>query len=789
MFIEHLINDPFAGEADSCAGLPDLVKRSKIMIKKLFYLTLAVTLIVSLGAPAAVTAQSGGDLVQVIIQTSGSTEALITQIQSAGGAVNFRYQNVPAVAASIPVKLMGTVANLAGVTKVEKDRMIYLEGDPAYGKDTPASYTVDETEGVELQALSTPLDVSALPEGYANFIYTGAEAVWEETNFGDGTTVAVVDTGTVPNVCLSHAVIGAPGFPDGFNASGDGIAATDPRNHWHGTHVGGVIASACTLSLAPTHPLAQAIETYLPWSADDVPILGQAPLAQLYPVKVFPSSGAGVPSSVILVGLDHVLTLKKTGALDVDVVNMSLGGPTLFDGLDVFDRFIAELAKAKILVVAAAGNAGPVPNSLGSPATSYFAISAGALDYAASSRVLYEYLGLRTFGVAGQGLVMRPTDETRVTNFSSRGPLSDGRAGPQIAALGLWNFHVGPRNELRWAGGTSFSSPTVAGGAALLNAWWESEGKETSPLALGTALLSGANPNEVGPAWQAINAQGKGALDVAASLHKLQTAQLELPFPKFVGTLKANLLGAAVKNQAKSYTSNTLTLAPSETRDFVFEINKYTSKVTIEVFDIVAPDNSDYAYWPNALQFDVQSAKRTDSSRPIDSFLWYPQFYGDSFTIVIEDGPWTLDGDPLAYQPMEPGLMKVSFAGDYSNESPVSFKVRISRENFRIPLKSPVAQGAIEMGDSFVLPVNIPAGTTTATLDLDWLRKWDKFPTSDIDMAVYDPTGALVSLAGATGNAPERAVINNPAAGTWYVVVEGFEMYTPDYYKLYLTLK
>ena len=41
-----------------------------------------------------------------------------------------------------------------------------------------------------------------------------------------------------------------------------------------------------------------------------------------------------------------------------------------------------------------AGNDGPIPNSVGSPATSFSALSVGALDYAPSSRTLYEYGGL-----------------------------------------------------------------------------------------------------------------------------------------------------------------------------------------------------------------------------------------------------------------------------------------------------------------------------------------------------------------------------------------------------------
>jgi hypothetical protein len=47
--------------------------------------------------------------------------------------------------------------------------------------------------------------------------------------------------------------------------------------------------------------------------------------------------------------------------------------------------------------------------------------------------------------------------------------------------------------------------------------------------------------------------------------------------------------------------------------------------------------------------------------------------------------------------------------------------------------------------------------------------------------------GELVSLDGATFNAPERAVIDSPIPGIWYVLVYGYEMYKDDRFRLYLT--
>ena len=728
--------------------------------------------------------------VDLIIQTDGPTSALVDKIEAVGGTVKYAYRNIPAVAASIPAAKVAEVISFQGVTRYEKDKMVY----PSVEKDTigPTSYAVKDMKGIKVKAVDPSATKPRIqPLGYANFMYTGADQIWEATGYGEGSVVAVVDTGTVPNVCLEHAVIGAPGYPDGYNATGDGVPATDPSNHWHGTHVGGVIASACSLDFSddPSDPLYQAIAAYLPWPVDFVPIYGEAPAAQLYPVKVFPQDGGGSPTSVILDGLDHVLSLKVDELLDVDVVNMSLSGGSVYDEGDAYDVMLKAFYKNQIFVVSSASNDGPTPNSIGSPATTKVSLAVGALDYAPSSRVLYEYLGL-TYGMgAGQGLVMRPTDEVRVTNFSSRGPLRTGHLGLDISALGLWNFQAGPNNEIRWAGGTSFSSPTVAGVAALLNAWKEARtGGDTGVYNLRAALLLGADPDVVGESWQAPVDQGFGTLDAIGAFEHLRTRDLAITYPLKVGKLTANVMGDAVRGQVETYETEAITLNASEKLDAVFKISPFTSKVNIEIFDIVTADNSAYAFWPNSLEVHVQDARSTGVESALGLY-WYPYAYGDAFTIEVEDGPWSVDGSEAYYAPMLPGLMKVTLIGDYSNEAPVSFKMRVTRENFKPLLHGLVAEADIKMGDTFVVPVEIPENTDKATFDLTFRRNWTKFPTSDIDMLLFDPEFNLAATDGASLNAPERSVISEPMAGTWYVYIDGFEMYRPDHFKLFMNLE
>jgi subtilisin family serine protease len=740
------------------------------------------------------------ETLHLIIQVQGSRLSMSDRVKALGGSVSYNYKNVPAMAIAIPVGMLQELVNTPGVTKVEKDRLIRLE-DTLYGKSNPfggfplevkVSQAVRIRPGNSVTGRSNPR-----PLGYANTDYTGAQDVWNVTDYGESSVVAVVDSGTAPNKCLEGALIGSPNHPHGFNATGDGIPADDPSNNWHGTFVAGVVASYCTLDFSgyPEDPLYKAIAPYLPYPVNSVPIYGQAPRVKIYPVKVFPATGEATSTSTVLKGLDHILSLKKQGVLDIDVVNLSIGGPTVYDGRDTLDRFVAAMMRANILVVAATGNSGPVPNSVDSPATSFPGISVGALDYAPSSRVFYEYLGI-TYGTddiaydgdegPGMGLVMRPADEVRVANFSSRGPTSDGRGAPVISALGSWNFQLGPNNEFYYGNGTSFSAPAVTGAAALLNAYWEAHnGQELSAYALRDALLAGADPQLVGPAWRDFNDQGFGALDIPRALEKLIAGAAIPAYPINVGKLTANVLGPPTRFRTEIYESGPIQLAPGEPFNAVFQIGWPTSKVTIEVFDMVAPNNSARAHWPNALEVHLQSAKRSGHDHPA-FFYWYPYKDKKTFTITVEDGPWMVASLAWENQPIERGLMKFSLVGDYSNQHPVSFKVRITRENqFQRPGRKLFNQ-ELKSGDEVSVPVKIEPGTEKATFDLVWGRDWRYLPTSDFDLLVYDPNGILVTQDGATASVPERVVIFDPLPGMWRVSIEAIEVYKPDNVQLYV---
>jgi serine protease AprX len=761
-------------------------------VLSIFFLGVWVVIASSSQVSASMDAPLGN--VDIIIQTDGSTQPLIEQISELGGSITSAYQNLPVIAVNLPANALKSIHDNPNVIRVAKDHPLSLldvpERDGSPG--TPDFYSLDAS-GFEVKSLdlgSLKPGISTL--GYSGYLDTGADQIWEASQLGSGSVVAVVDTGTVPNVCLQEAVIGAPGFPDGFNATGDGIAATDPSNQWHGTHIGGIIASACALdfSTAPNDPLNQAVKTHTSWDKNWVPIFGQAPGSKIYPVKIFDKDGGDTSIEVVLRALDHLLTLKRSGVLDIDVVNLSFGGPTGFEGRAILDTFLEQLRDEDILVVAAAGNNGPLPNSLASPASSKASIAVGALDYPATSRVSYEYLGLTELGTPGQGMVMRPTDEIRVADLSSRGPFSDGRFGPDLVAPGMWSFQFFSQAEFHWVSGTSFASAAVSGAAALLNARYETNTSLDTPwMLLRNSLLLGADRQIIGTAWQDPNDSGYGALDAVAALQVLDSGKANLPAIGSSYKLRSNILANPNSSDHQVFESGDITLDPSHSYDALLDISSSTSKVSIHVYDIHTPDNSGYAYWPNSLRMMVQSAKRSAAPVPINRY-WDPNSDRDNFTITIDDGTWNFAGDIVASQPMEPGLMKVSLIADYANQSPVSFKLRISRQQDLSSLDDKsIAHHAIKMGDVFTFPVEIPAGTSKAIFNLVWNRDWLKYPTSDMDLRIFGPDQESASQDGMTWNAPERVVITDPKPGKWIVQVEAREIYKTDLFRLFLDME
>lgn len=173
-----------------------------------------------------------------------------------------------------------------------------------------------------------------IPWGVAR---VNAQEAWGRTQ-GAGIKVAVVDTG----VDYTHPDLAA-NYRGGYNALDSDAPPMD--DHGHGTHVAGTLAAA----------------------QDGQGVVGVAPRADLYAVKVLNSKGGGRLSSII----KGMIWCGNNG---IQVANMSLGSPTG----SLFMRMSLAYAKARgVVIVAAAGNSG---GSVGYPAAYSETIAVAASD-------------------------------------------------------------------------------------------------------------------------------------------------------------------------------------------------------------------------------------------------------------------------------------------------------------------------------------------------------------------------------------------------------------------------
>jgi subtilisin family serine protease len=736
--------------------------------------------------------QSGVSVTQgirVIVHTAKPYKKLIDAIEDLGGTVTIQYQNVDAVAAQLPSSGLKALGALPAVTRIEKDHIVELPKSPEEHLE-PRPLTVNPSQLFDPPSLAAK--IGEVPDGFPSYItsVTGAADTWEENGAGAGAITAVIDTGTeAAHTCLSGR--GDVGHPDSRVIEGPDLSpdagtefegSTLPTNNFHGTFVAGVIASRCFIVLdrrvESDADLAAIFQAHLPeenfFTTGQLlmlPLVGLAPESSIYAVKVFPHTGSGVSSSIIESAIDHVITKKKEhtaglpGGLDIDVINLSLGGSARFDGRTLEDQLVDAATDAGILVVAAAGNDGPAPVSVSTPGTAFSALTAGASSDPVHTRVFWDI----TFG-PGQGHAMYPDDEIRPADFSGRGPLADGRASPDVTATGVFNLSLFPQNGTGFASGTSFSTPAVAGGAALLMAWAEANAPEFGPLVVRNAMIDGASP--LSHEWKR-RSQGAGYLNVAKSLELMKSGETRDELRQAVPD--EDVPNVVLRDGA--YSTDIRDLQPARTVDLIFEIDPSTTSVTIDFSEVSIDPNPVPAALPNSIEVYVKGAKR--GGLP---YLVYSANVVGPAQLTIGDGTVGISGAIFGAfidrSTMEPGLMKVTVQGDWTNNGNVGANVTIIRNGGKTAVE---ANDRIRPGETILIPVDIPSGTTRAAFELGWRQNWARFPTNDLDLFLCAPGFVLhPDFSGSTLNSPEHLTVFNPAAGTWYVMVMGFGVFTPQ---------
>ncbi len=733
----------------------------------------------------------------VLIRQAGPHGTLLAMVRNVGGKVVREFKHFDAVAVQVPRSALPMLGALVGQGAITKDLLIpaprpmdLLHARSRLEKSGEETrITFDSARGMTGDALAAI--ARSHPDAYAlNNAIMNVTPLLARGISGEGVIVAVIDSGIrpgFPHLESDGSVIG------GEDLVGDGLGYSNASNSGHGTFVAGMISANVQFQFNVASTIFRSIMANAPSSVippDRVPMVGTAPLSSIYAIRIFPPFG-GAPVSVVLAAMDRVLELREKydagepGGLKIQVVNMSLSGPTLFAGRDLLDTAVSMLLDKDIVVVCSAGNSGPSGMTVGSPATSTAAITTGAANLSHNERILRDL----QFGL-GVGNRYRPSGGPQIAYFSSRGPDADGRSDPDVIANGFASFGQGfsGTSVINLASGTSFSAPTVAGIAALL--------RQAFPGAtardIRAAILKSANPALLVDGSTALD-QGSGFVDAQAAYDILAAAGLPATgggpgspgvtanadksgksgktFKPGRSVLQNVQRGAGLSVAGGSVLQHVGPLVPGQRREILYNVLPDTERIIVMLSNFAPelPPGQQNPLFGDDFFITIHSAKT--SNQPGG---------GDYFS---QD--FTLGGTFMIYRP-ERGLLRVTLNGDWTNAGSVSGDVAIEATLEQKPRSS--ARGKIAETQTDVIPFDVPDGAEIAEFQLIWKADWSDYPTNDVDLILVDPFGDLY-FDGATLSDPERVLLFGPVPGRWYALVNGFELHTSqDDYNLSLSV-
>lgn len=235
---------------------------------------------------------------------------------------------------------------------------------------------------------------------------------------GKGITVAIMDTGLFLHSDIKERVL------DFYDVVGNRESCYDDNGH--GTHVAGIIGGNGYASAG--------IYT------------GMAPRCSLLPIKVLDRKGGGSTEQV-KTAIDWML--KKKEIYHIRILNISVGmlkNAKEEEQVQLI-KLVEQVWDEGIVVVAAAGNNGPVENSVTIPGICRTIITVGSSDDA-------------DYAMHQQGLKR---------GYSGRGPTDSCVIKPEILAPGTQITSCDLRdNAYTTKSGTSMATPIVSGAIALL---------------------------------------------------------------------------------------------------------------------------------------------------------------------------------------------------------------------------------------------------------------------------------------------------------------------------------
>ncbi len=356
--------------------------------------------------------------------TMASSASLLRTLPQEEVGFDINQYEAPIVTVSLTDKEISELKKNPNIETVENDGQVYaLQMGPRV-----------ETLLVEGQP---SVLAETVPAGVAQI---KAPAAWDCSR-GKGIRVAVLDTGidgTHPDLTANFK--GGVSFVPG---------ETPADGNSHGTHCAGTIAAAI----------------------NGVGVVGVAPAASLYAVKILANSGSG-NWSWLIAGIDWCI------ANQMHVLSMSLGG----GGAPAALETMCNTAFGRgLLLIAAAGNSGaPVPpavSTVGAPGKYKNVIAVSAIDSA-----------------------------NLIAPFSSRGP------EVEICAPGVNVLSTIPGGGYGTKSGTSMACPHVSGAAAVV---W---GAHRFANNVTIWNLLGATADNLGvPGWDSLYGYGRVDVDQAAA--------------------------------------------------------------------------------------------------------------------------------------------------------------------------------------------------------------------------------------------------------------------------------
>ncbi|WP_433124077.1 S8 family peptidase [Micromonospora sp. CA-240977] len=267
--------------------------------------------------------------------------------------------------------------------------------------------------------------------------------------------VAVIDSG----VDLDHPDLNV--YTAGAKNCSTGNSADDGNGH--GTHVAGTIGAL----------------------DNTVGVVGVAPGARIWPVRVLNNSGSGSFSAIIC-GIDYV----TAHASEIEVANMSLGGSgsdsACGSNKDAMHEAICRSVAAGVTYVVAAGN--ETDNAANHVPSAY--------DEVITVSALADFNGVPGGGAAA---TCRSDVDDTIADFSNFG------ADVDLMAPGVCIYSTWKGAAYNTISGTSMASPHVAGGAALYKATHPT----ATPSAVKSALQAAGTTNYSWPAGDPDGTQEK----------------------------------------------------------------------------------------------------------------------------------------------------------------------------------------------------------------------------------------------------------------------------------------